>query len=158
MWTGGVRVIVIDKENRILMVKQNHPERNLWTVPGGAIEDNEDSRQAAIREVREETGMEIEIKGLIRHVEETGSRGQRFVNFFMAEPAYSQGKAPEPKLGMDPELSPEEQVLEEVKFMSRDEVKALDEIYPEWIREEFWNMLQEGKLEYDAFCKRDRLL
>ena len=68
MWTGGVRVIVIDDENRILMVKQKHQERTLWTVPGGQIEEGEDSRCAGIREVLEETGLHIEIKGLIWHV------------------------------------------------------------------------------------------
>ena len=41
MWTGGVRVIVLDDENRILMVRQDHPERSVWMVPGGGIEDGE---------------------------------------------------------------------------------------------------------------------
>ena len=84
MWTGGVRVIVLDEDNRILMVKQEHPERTVWMVPGGGIEEGENSAQAAVREVREETGLEVEILGLIWHVEEVSERGQRFVNFFRA--------------------------------------------------------------------------
>ena len=85
MWTGGVRVIVLDDENRILMVKHNHPERSVWMVPGGGIEEGESSAQAAAREVLEETGLKVEIRGLIWHVEEVSERGQRFVNFFRAE-------------------------------------------------------------------------
>ncbi len=113
MWTGGVRVIVIDDENRILMVKQKHQERTLWTVPGGQIEEGEDSRCAGIREVLEETGLHIEIKGLIWHVEEVGDRGQRFVNFFLAKPEVSfRGEVP--KLGTDPEFGPDEQVLDDL--------------------------------------------
>ena len=38
MWIGGVRVVILDKENRILMVKQHHDEKDIWMVPGGGIE------------------------------------------------------------------------------------------------------------------------
>ena len=37
MWTGGVRVIIENDEEKILMVKQEHPERTVWMVPGGGI-------------------------------------------------------------------------------------------------------------------------
>ena len=97
MWTGGVRVIVLDDDNRILMVRQDHPERKVWMVPGGSIEEGESSAQAAVREVLEETGLEIETGGLIWHVEEVSERGQRFVNFFRAKVTGG-----ELKLGMDP--------------------------------------------------------
>lgn len=155
MWNGGVRVIVLDSENRILMVKQQHPEREVWMVPGGQIEEGEDSAAAGIREVREETGLEIEMRGLLWHVEEVGARGQRFVNFHHAEtvPAGA-GGSDNPKLGADPELGGEAQVLREVKFMSREEVQTVENIYPEWLRDEFWKLLDEGNLEYDAFKKR----
>ena len=39
MWTGGVRVIIENDEQKILMVKQEHPERTVWMVPGGGIEE-----------------------------------------------------------------------------------------------------------------------
>ena len=151
MWNGGVRVIVLDEDNRILMVKQHHPERDVWMVPGGHIEEEEDSPTAAIREVKEETGMDIEVGGLLWHVQEVGERGQRFVDFFIAKPARAGSS---PQLGMDPELKQDSQVLREVKFMSRDEIAALKNLYPEWLRDEFWQKLDEGKLEYDAFRKR----
>lgn len=156
MWTGGVRVIVIDDENRILMVKQKHQERTLWTVPGGQIEEGEDSRCAGIREVLEETGLHIEIKGLIWHVEEVGDRGQRFVNFFLAKPEVSfRGEAP--KLGTDPEFGPDEQVLDDVRFMSAEELAALENVYPERLKDELWEKLADGSIEYDAFRRRDGL-
>ena len=83
MWIGGVRVVILDKENRILMVKQHHDEKDIWMVPGGGIEEGESSMAAAVREMKEETGLDVEIDRLIWHTEEVSARGQRFVNFFM---------------------------------------------------------------------------
>ena len=150
MWTGGVRVIVLDDDNRILMVRQDHPERKVWRVPGGSIEEGESSAQAAVREVLEETGLEIETGGLIWHVEEVSERGQRFVNFFRAKVTGG-----ELKLGTDPEFSEENQVLAEIRFMTREEVAGLENVYPEFLRSELWEHLEQGTIDYDAFRMRD---
>ena len=150
MWTGGVRVIVLDDDNRILMVRQDHPERKVWMVPGGSLEEGESSAQAAVREVLEETGLEIETGGLIWHVEEVSERGQRFVNFFRAKVTGG-----ELKLGMDPEFSEENQVLAEIRFMTREEVAGLENVYPEFLRSELWEHLEQGTIDYDAFRMRD---
>ena len=150
MWTGGVRVIVLDDDNRILMVRQDHPERKVWMVPGGSIEEGESSAQAAVREVLEETGLEIETGGLIWHVEEVSERGQRFVNFFRAKVTGG-----ELKLGTDPEFSEENQVLAEIRFMMREEVAGLENVYPEFLRSELWEHLEQGTIDYDAFRMRD---
>lgn len=150
MWSGGVRIIVFDEKNRILMVKQRHPEREVWMLPGGGIEEGESASEAAIREVREETGIEINLKGLLWHVEEVSERGQRFVNFFLAEK--SGGEAVK---GSDPEFSEDEQVIDEVMFMTREDVVHIQNLYPEFMRSRFWKMLDEGKLEYDAFMMRE---
>lgn len=55
---GGVCVLALDEENRALLVSQfRYPyEKVLWEVPAGKLEYGEDPRQAAIRELREETG------------------------------------------------------------------------------------------------------
>ena len=82
MWKGGVRVIVLDEENRMLLVRQRHGEKDIWMVPGGGIEEGESAVEAAVREVKEETMLDVAIDGLIWHVEEVSGRGQRFVNFF----------------------------------------------------------------------------
>lgn len=150
MWTGGVRVIVLDEENRILMVKHVHPERTVWMVPGGGIEEGESSAQAAVREVWEETGLEIEITGLVWHVEEVSERGQRFVNFFRARVTGG-----ELKLGRDPELTESGQVLADIRFMHREEVADLENLYPEFLRHELWQHLEQGTIDYNAFRMRD---
>ena len=103
-----------------------------------------------MREVLEETGLEVETRGLIWHVEEVSARGQRFVNFFRAE--ITGGEA---SLGHDPELPAGEQVLKEMRFMSREEVAALENLYPEFLREELWQHLEEGTIDYNAFRMRE---
>ncbi|MBR5000729.1 MAG: NUDIX hydrolase [Firmicutes bacterium] len=150
MWTGGVRVIIENDEQKILMVKQEHPERTVWMVPGGGIEEGETAAEAVVREMKEETGLDVTVGPMIFHIEEVSEkRGQRFVNFFMATVAGG-----DMHLGMDPEFDAEHQVLKELKFLSREEIQALPHVYPEFLRDEVWGLLDAGKL-YDAFRIRE---
>ena len=41
MWIGGVRAIILDEGDRMLLVKQHHEGRDIWMVPGGMIEEGE---------------------------------------------------------------------------------------------------------------------
>ncbi|QAT43542.1 NUDIX domain-containing protein [Aminipila luticellarii] len=163
MWTGGVRVIIFDEDKRILMVRQHHENKDIWMLPGGAIEDYEDARQAAAREVKEETGLDVTIEKMVWHVEEVSeNRGQRFVNFFLAKRCGGNLE-----LGYDPELFGQEQVMKEVRFISREELKNLENVYPDYLREEIWDFTDyffglekfEGHLESEVLSvlkKRDK--
>ncbi len=55
---GGVCVLALDGENRALLVSQfRYPYQEvLRELPAGKLEDGEDPREAAVRELREETG------------------------------------------------------------------------------------------------------
>jgi 8-oxo-dGTP pyrophosphatase MutT (NUDIX family) len=52
--TAGMAVF--DDEGRLLLAR--HVEGDLWSTPGGAIEPGESPQDAAIRELREETGLQ----------------------------------------------------------------------------------------------------
>jgi ADP-ribose pyrophosphatase YjhB (NUDIX family) len=41
------------------------PGQGLWTFPAGFVDFDEDPAQAAVRECREETGLEVELSGLL---------------------------------------------------------------------------------------------
>lgn len=60
----GVFAIVFDDRDRLLCVRMNYGARN-WTTPGGRVESGESPIEALRREVREETGFEIEPTDLV---------------------------------------------------------------------------------------------
>lgn len=56
-------VALFDGDGRILLLRRKDNDK--WTMPGGTMDFGESLVQCAIREVREETGFDIEISGLI---------------------------------------------------------------------------------------------
>ena len=59
----AVSVVVVRDDGAILLIRRTDNEN--WALPGGAIELNESVGQAALRETREETGIESVITGLV---------------------------------------------------------------------------------------------
>lgn len=51
--------VVMDKENRILLQKRR--DNNLWSLPGGGMDIGESIEETIIREVKEETGFDVEV-------------------------------------------------------------------------------------------------
>ena len=54
---------VVDGQGRVLL--QRRVDNGLWAMPGGVMEMAESLPEAAVREVREETGYEVEVTGLV---------------------------------------------------------------------------------------------
>jgi 8-oxo-dGTP diphosphatase len=69
----AVGAIVFDAEGRVLLVERGKPPGvGLWTVPGGRLEGAETLAQAVTREVREETGLVVEVGPLSCVLERMG--------------------------------------------------------------------------------------
>ncbi|OXM45495.1 NUDIX hydrolase [Amycolatopsis alba] len=59
----AVSAFIQDDEGRILLIRRT--DNDLYSIPGGQLELGETLSQAAVREVREETGIECEVTGVI---------------------------------------------------------------------------------------------
>lgn len=56
-------LILDETSSKILMVKNKG--NSSWSLPGGAVEKEETLDQAAIREAKEETGLDVKVRGII---------------------------------------------------------------------------------------------
>ena len=55
----GIRALVVDPNERIVLVRFAFPARSLWAAPGGGVEEGEDDTATLARELREELGLEL---------------------------------------------------------------------------------------------------
>jgi 8-oxo-dGTP diphosphatase len=100
----GANVLATDAEGRILVVRPTYARE--WMLPGGRVERGETPHAAAIREAREETGLEVALERLLlvdaRHAHNT--------SFIFA--GHVTGGELEPQLGE----------IAEVGWLGRDEI------------------------------------
>lgn len=55
--------IVVDDEGRLLLHRRQ--DNNQWALPGGKMELGETLANCAVREVQEETGLDVEVTGIV---------------------------------------------------------------------------------------------
>jgi mutator protein MutT len=53
--------IILDKENKILLIHRFFQGREYYVFPGGGVEEGESVEEAVVREIKEETGLDAKI-------------------------------------------------------------------------------------------------
>lgn len=118
-------MVVVKRGQRFLLVHERKHGQG-WYLPAGRVEAGETFEQAAIRETKEEAGIDIELEGVLR-VEQT-PRGdhQRLRVFFLARP----------RDDTPPKSEPDEHTLE-ARWFAIDELSGVelrgDEV-AQWLR------------------------
>ena len=65
----GASIAVFKGDTVLLVERARAPFRGLWSLPGGSIEPGESAREAALRELKEESGTTAKIEGVVENVE-----------------------------------------------------------------------------------------
>jgi 8-oxo-dGTP diphosphatase len=109
----AVGVVCLREESVLLIRRGTPPRQGEWSLPGGRIEPGERAVDAALRELREETGVEAEITGLIDVVDGLFPEAGRHYVLIDYAARWLSG---EPVAGDD---------AMEARFVALDEVEAL---------------------------------
>jgi 8-oxo-dGTP pyrophosphatase MutT (NUDIX family) len=88
-----VHVVLINEDGLICLVsrKDNHKD---FGIPGGKLDKGESYEEAAIREVKEETGLDIKNLTMIFAMHRKGCMGQTFIAEYSGKIDYDKEKEP----------------------------------------------------------------
>lgn len=105
---------IVEYENKFLLVKELKEQcYGKWNLPSGHVEENEYIFDAAIREVKEETNLDVELKGLIS-IYNNMFEDNFCISFVFAS-----------KIKKYNELKFDEKEIKEVKWYSIDEIRDM---------------------------------
>jgi len=131
---AGVAVIILNEEKQVLLQKRADVE--LWGIPSGHIEIGETVSEAAIREVKEETNLEIKIKKIIGVYSEPNSQVFDYPNgkvvHFITTCFLAEITGGELRCNSDESL--------EIEFFNPEELpQDLLKMHPQWLKDALAN-------------------
>lgn len=119
-WVGAAGVCVNEK-NELLMIKQGRPEEvKKWAIPSGGHEKNETIEQCCVRELREETGYDVEVTEKLFIKQDVQKSFEVEVHYFRVE-----------IVGGRPTIQDPDHLIYEIDWKSSDEINGLELSYPQ---------------------------
>lgn len=94
---GALIYRINGKKLQILLVHQSDKRKNLWSIPKGGVEPSEEYEQAARREIREETNIEMGSLDFLGYVD-YGKANKRLYCYFGEFPPESKVQAKRPEI------------------------------------------------------------
>lgn len=83
----GVGAVIVCKGKILLAKRGSEPGKNRWSVPGGLVELGEEVHETVVREVKEESNLDVEVHSLIDVVDnlELGEKGRWRYHFVVLD-------------------------------------------------------------------------
>jgi len=125
------RGVIFDYDQRVLLVRQ---VRDLWVIPGGGVEPGETILEGLKRELKEETGLNIEPIRLLWFSDEVSKEYKtHYISvIFLVQPVGGNISAGE----------------HDCRYYSRDELAQMN-VFPKTLKDELWQAVEASK-SYDA--------
>ena len=139
------RVVVYDKKsNRILLVRNKNTD--FWYVPGGGWEyEKENIKECGVREVKEETGLDIAIDKFLYLREYHDSDTVIFFETFWLSHIKNDADLNKDHVDMDPAGK-----VEEARWFTQQELSSVT-IFPDFLKAKFWSDVEKISNDEDRF-------
>ncbi|MEP4534329.1 MAG: NUDIX domain-containing protein [Cyclobacteriaceae bacterium] len=113
---------LLEDKGKILLIKHDGigPEGYLWAPPGGGLEFGKTTEECLVKEFLEETNLHIKVGSFLFVNEYLDDRFHAIELFYLVKRISG-----DPKLGKDPEVPHNEQILSDLKFWDYEEIKNL---------------------------------
>ena len=129
--------VFIVEDNEVLLIKHSDGDDSWWSPPGGGLEGDESLQEAAIREVKEESGLDVELEKFIylRQLFFGGNINNLTVCFLGHKVGGEESAHRAWKLGEDE--------VRDVAWFSKDDLKGV-KTYPDLLHDQFWEDYENG--------------
>ena len=131
---------ILIEDNKILLIQPHKNDKKYWLIPGGGNDWGETTKEALIREYKEETNMDIEVDEFLFFSETISPDKKRHVLNLFYKIHRNNKNDSIIKLG-------EEAVLTDLKFVTKEELETMI-IYPN-IKENLLKLMNNEKIRTD---------
>ncbi|WP_426592087.1 NUDIX hydrolase [Cellulomonas sp. McL0617] len=138
LFREAARVILLDESDRVLLIRGHdvdQPERSWWFTVGGGIDDGEDAANAALREVREETGIVLTPDDLVGPVFTRSAIFDFYAEHCRQDEVLYLARVPADRFAAEDRAGwtdLELDVIDELRWWSLDDLERVDiEVFPD---------------------------